>query len=78
MERIESKSKKGDAMPSNPFIFGGPVHGEAFLNRKRELRRLVTRIQQGGSAVITADLAKQPSALWGACKQPQTDMKAVV
>jgi hypothetical protein len=42
-------------MPSNPFIFGGPIHGEAFLNRKRELRRLATRLQQGGSAVITAE-----------------------
>ncbi len=42
-------------MTTNPFTFGDPVQGEAFLNRRRELRRLRTRIQQGGSAIITAE-----------------------
>lgn len=40
---------------SNPFLFGDPVWGADFLNRKRELRRLVGRIRQGGSAVVTAE-----------------------
>ncbi|RME51570.1 MAG: hypothetical protein D6796_00565 [Caldilineae bacterium] len=42
-------------MQPNPFTFGDPVTGEAFLNRKRELRRLVGRVRQGGSAIITAE-----------------------
>lgn len=43
------------ALSPNPFIFGDPVRGEDFLNRRRELRRLVTRITQGGSALVTAE-----------------------
>ncbi len=39
----------------NPFTFGDPISGESFLNRKRELRHLVTRIRQGGSTIITAE-----------------------
>ena len=40
---------------TNPFTFGDPVRGEAFLDRRRELHRLVTRVAQGGSALITAE-----------------------
>jgi hypothetical protein len=39
----------------NPFTFGDPVRGEAFLNRKRELRRLAGRVQSGGTAIVTAE-----------------------
>jgi len=39
----------------NPFIFGDPVRGDDFLDRRRELRRLMGRIRQGGSALITAE-----------------------
>ncbi len=42
-------------MTTNPFTFGDPVRGEAFLNRKRELHRLVGQVRQGGSAIITAE-----------------------
>lgn len=39
----------------NPFIFGDPVRGDDFLNRRREMRRLAGRIRSGGSAVVTAE-----------------------
>ncbi len=42
-------------MQHNPFIFGDPVRGEDFLDRRRELRRLVGRVCRGGSAVVTAE-----------------------
>lgn len=39
----------------NPFIFGDPVRGDDFLNRRRELRRLVGRIRKGHSSLISAE-----------------------
>ena len=41
--------------PSNPFIFGGPVRGDEFLDRRRSLRRLITVIRHGGSALVTGE-----------------------
>ncbi len=40
---------------NNPYIFGDAVQGENFLDRQRELRRLVRRISQGGSVVISGE-----------------------
>ncbi|RME71373.1 MAG: ATP-binding protein [Chloroflexi bacterium] len=42
-------------LSNNPFIFGDPVRGENFLNRKREIRRLAGRVAQGGSALVTGE-----------------------
>ena len=39
----------------NPFIFGDAVKGDRFLDRKRCLRRLATRIQHGASAIVTGE-----------------------
>ena len=39
----------------NPFVFGDPVRGKDFLNRRRELRRLAARVAQGGSVLVTAE-----------------------
>ncbi len=39
----------------NPFVFGSPVRGADFLDRRRELRRLAGRILKGSSALITAE-----------------------
>ncbi len=41
--------------PRNPFIFGDPVRGVDFLDRKQELRHLATRVYHGGSALVTAE-----------------------
>lgn len=37
----------------SPFVFGRPVEPDEFIGRKRELRRLLTRVSQGGSVVVT-------------------------
>lgn len=40
---------------NNPFAFGDPVQREAFINRHREIRRLVSRILKGQSALISSE-----------------------
>ncbi len=40
---------------ANPFIFGPPVRGQDFLDRRRELRRLVGQVQRGSSALVSAE-----------------------
>jgi hypothetical protein len=40
-------------MPKSPFVHGGPVSPADFLNRRRELRRLLNRLEKGqGTAVV--------------------------
>ncbi len=40
---------------TNPFVFGDPVRGELFFDRKREINRLKDGILKGCSALITAE-----------------------
>jgi len=41
---------------SNPFFYGNPVSPDQFLNRRRELRRIVGRIaNQGQSSAIVGE-----------------------
>jgi len=39
----------------NPFFFGSPVSDENFIGRKKELRRILGRLQKGESTTIIGD-----------------------
>jgi len=39
----------------NPFTFGSPVRGVAFLDRRQALRRVGNMLRHGGSAVVSAE-----------------------
>ena len=39
-------------MSHSPFVHGGPVKPADFLNRRRELRRLLNRLEKGQATAV--------------------------